>query len=491
MNWFKNTVPRPLLWLLAAIAVVCVCWAIFTPPWQSPDETQHFGYVQSVAERFALPGDRQRLRYSSEHRLADTLSKTGQEARLPGAEWSRQMYNSWKAKNAALPPDARYNGGGRNSAAANPPLYYLYESVAYQAAAGGDIFNRLDVMRLWSSLFALATAIGTWLLAGEVFGRRRSLQLAAAAVVGLQPMVVFISSTVNPDGLLIALWTFALWLGARILKRGLTMLDAVGLFGVVGLGIVTKATTYALVPAALFVLAVGAWRLRAAAGRRVALISAVGLLALAVPVGGWLATARALHRPAVNQVTSSEASGSRKQSKTGFNLRGFVSYVRQYYIPKLPGLKRTVYPATWPAYTVWFKGSWGVFGWRQYRLGARVFFAIGVAAACVLVALAFAFWRRRFPFDGAVLGFFALAVLGLLAVLHVTEYQVVFVNHSRADFTQGRYLLPVVSLLGISVAGALTALSRRWRSYAVAGLLGGLLLLQLIALETTARWFYA
>jgi hypothetical protein len=76
-------------------------------------------------------------------------------------------------------------------------------------------------------------------------------------------------------------------------------------------------------------------------------------------------------------------------------------------------------------------------------------------------------------------------------VLHVTEYQVVFVTHQRADFTQGRYLLPVVSLLGIGVAGALTALSRRWHSYALAGLLGGLLLLQLISLETTARWFYA
>jgi hypothetical protein len=49
----------------------------------------------------------------------------------------------------------------------------------------------------------------------------------------------------------------------------------------------------------------------------------------------------------------------------------------------------------------------------------------------------------------------------------------------------------VVSLLGIAVAGALTALNRRWRSYALAGILGGLLLLQLVSLETTARWFYA
>jgi len=88
------------------------------------------------------------------------------------------------------------------------------------------------------------------------------IQLAAAATAGLVPMTAFMSASVNPDALLYALWSLALWLGVRILKRGLTLTDAAGLFAVVGLAVTAKATSYALVPAAVLVLAIGLWRLR-------------------------------------------------------------------------------------------------------------------------------------------------------------------------------------------------------------------------------------
>ena len=56
---------------------------------------------------------------------------------------------------------------------------------------------------------------------------------------------------------------------------------------VVGLAVVTKASSYALVPAALLALAVGAVRLPASR-RRVLSLVAVALAALAIPVGTWL-----------------------------------------------------------------------------------------------------------------------------------------------------------------------------------------------------------
>src|SRR5205085_3642303 len=82
-----DRVPRPLLALWGVLLVVTLAWALFLPPWQSPDESQHFAYVQSVAERFALPGDRTRKTFSTEQGLADNRSRTGREGRLPGAEW--------------------------------------------------------------------------------------------------------------------------------------------------------------------------------------------------------------------------------------------------------------------------------------------------------------------------------------------------------------------------------------------------------------------
>ncbi len=116
---------------------------------------------------------------------------------------------------ARLPDSARGDGGGQNPASSNPPLYYLYESVPYLLASGGDIFDRLYVMRLWSVLLLLVTTAGAWLLAGELFGRNRLLQLVAAGFAGLQPMVTFVSSSVTPDALLFATWSVAFWLCAR------------------------------------------------------------------------------------------------------------------------------------------------------------------------------------------------------------------------------------------------------------------------------------
>jgi hypothetical protein len=219
-------------------------------------------------------------------------------------------------------------------------------------------------------------------------------------------------------------------------------------------------------------------------------VSAIALLAFLVPAGAWIATARSLGRPAVNQVAPTGQSKGH-DTKAGFNVRGFASYIRQFYLPRLPGTHRNIFPHTLPVYSVWLIGSWGKFGWRQFRLPPRAFYAIALALVLVLVGLVLAIRSGNIPRDRALAVFFALAAVALLAVLHVTEYRVVFITHSRADFNQGRYLLPLVSLLGVGVAGALTVLKNRWRLYAISLVLAGLLTLQLLSLVAHARWFYA
>ena len=101
----------------------------------------------------------------------------------------------------------------------NPPLYYPYAAIAYLLDHGGTAFGRLYAMRIAGVLLLALTTLGAWLLAGEVFGRRRLPQLACAAVAGLMPMVTFMSTAVNPDALLITLWTLDLWLGARVINH--------------------------------------------------------------------------------------------------------------------------------------------------------------------------------------------------------------------------------------------------------------------------------
>ena len=83
-------------------------------------------------------------------------------------------------------------------------------------------------------------------------------------------MATFISTSVNPDALLITLWTSALWLGARVINRRAQGADVIALCAVAAAAILTKATSYALVAPIAARDRVGWWR-RPGLERRAAL----------------------------------------------------------------------------------------------------------------------------------------------------------------------------------------------------------------------------
>jgi 4-amino-4-deoxy-L-arabinose transferase-like glycosyltransferase len=480
-------VPRPLLFLLLAVGLVGAAWALFVPPLQAPDENSHFGYAQRLAESFELPGDADRKVFSTEQDLAQDRSNSDQVAGIlqTKPEWSEQAYDRWQSDQARLPDSVRDDGGGPNPASTNPPLYYLYELPAYLAASAGDLFDRLYVMRLWSALLLLVTTTATWLLAGELFGPRRLLQVVAAGVAGLQPMVTFLSAAVTPDAMLFALWSVALLLGVRVLKRRLTPANGIALMAVVGLAVVTKASSYALVPAALLALAVGAARLPASR-RRVLSVVAVALAALAIPVGTWLVTARVTDRPAVNQVAT--APGEQTPSITNFNVRELGSYMWQYYLPRLPFQQRFGGLPEYPVYAVWLKGSWGTFGWLEVRFPQPVYLLFAAFTLAALLGAAVFLVRRRAELDLAVVAFFALVVLALLAGLHWTEFRTLV--GGTGPFTQGRYLLPLVSLFGAAVAAAVAVVPERRRVAAAGGVLGFMFAAQVFSFAILTGRFY-
>jgi 4-amino-4-deoxy-L-arabinose transferase-like glycosyltransferase len=474
---------RTLSLLLVAVGLVGVTWALFVPPWQAPDENSHFAYAQTLAESFRLPGSSGRI-FSTEQELALDRSNAEQTAAQPAVkpEWSRTAYKRWREEDDRLGGGARSNGGGPIPSRSNPPLYYAYETPAYLAASGGDIFDRLYLMRLWSVVLLVATTAATWLLTGELLGRNRQLQLVAAGIVGLQPMEAFISASVNPDGMLFALWAMAFWLGVRILKRGLALGGGVALLGVVAAAVLVKGTSYALVPAALLVLAVGLWRLRPRDSVRLATISVAALLAFAAPVGTWLAVAHYTNRPAVNQV------GSSASSQRSGDIRGFTSFVWQYYLPRLPFQTRF---AAFPGLTAkqfWVDSAWASFGWLEVRFPTWVYrLLFGVSVLTFALAGGVIFFRRT-VLDLWSLVFLATAAGALIVGLHWVAYTSLV--ETGAPFLQGRYLLPLLPLCGVAVALALTLLPERFRAVTAGLVLGAAFALQLFSFGLVAERFY-
>ncbi|MGB9183744.1 MAG: DUF2142 domain-containing protein [Solirubrobacteraceae bacterium] len=489
--------PRPLAALLVVVAVVGVSWVLIMPPWQSPDSFTHYSYTESLATRFALPGRPRHNEESSSvlgaYRAVGVLALQWSSPEVKPS-WNPAAARTYRRASARL---SRSNGAGVTPSQSNPPLYYAYATAAYLAAVGGDALDRLSAIQLAGVLLLLATVIGAWLLAGEVFGRRPLLQLTTAAVAGLQPMETFMSTSVNPDALLVPLWTLWLWLGARVIKRGAPRRDVVALCAVTAAAILTKETAYAMLPALVLVLVLG-WRARLAGGwRDAAKTFGPAILVLYVPVQLWIIGANAGGRSALT-VPPPTASAAASNSPSSFLLH-FFDYVWQFYLPKIPG-QATIHVTTlpslpWPrlqpglpVWNIWVREGWGVFGWVDIYMTNWVYVVLAAVTAAVAVIGVAIIVRTRDRLRLSLFAFFGLALLSLLAVVHEVEYQTLRAN--QGPFTQGRYALPLVALFGLGVALIISRLPARARGPSCAVLLVGLLALQVLALGTVARTYY-
>jgi 4-amino-4-deoxy-L-arabinose transferase-like glycosyltransferase len=475
-------VPSALGVLLVIVVIVGIVWALFVPPWQSPDETVHFAYAQSIAERLALPG-KGRSSISTDEELADQAVGA---SRL--AFRSTQIRPDWSKHDEALYLAAagrasRSDGGGFNPAASNPPLYYVYADLAYWATYGGNAFDRYYAMRLWGISLLVLTVIGAWLLIGEVLGPQRLPQLAGSAIVGLLPANTFISTSVNPDAMLIALWTFALWLGARVIKRAARPRDVVLLCAVTTAAILTKGVSYALVLAAAWALLIGWLRCdhheRRGRGLLLALIAAICVL----PVLGWFELARSTGIAPVNAV--GQAAGAPVRRST---LRGFLSYVWQFYLPRLPEMNFQRVTPGLPVYDIWLREGWGVFGWLEVRMPEPVYALLAAFTSLIAIVSAAIVSTFRDRLRWSLIAFFAVALTGLLFGLHLTEYRSLIAG--QGPVLQGRYLLPVVGIFGLAVALIVGRLPASWRAPVCGLLIAGMLLLQIVALGAVGARYY-
>lgn len=483
--------PRPLAALLAAVLLLGVAWTLVTPAWQTPDENSHFGYVQHLSETGELPGDLGEPAFSTEQVLAASPrgSNADQAAAQPEVPmtWSEERFHAWEDTSDALPENAAADGGGPNPASSNPPLYYLVEAPAYLVGSGASIFTRLELMRLTSLLWLIGTVVGAWLLAGEVFRRDRQLQLVTAGLVGLAPMIGFISASVNPDSALFATWSLSLWLGVRLVKRGPSVRGAAALFAAVGVACVVKATSYALIPAALLALAVALWRWGALHDpKRIALRPTLAALGgIGATLGAYVVWTRATGRAVSAQI--SDVTGATTYT---FSPTEFLSYIWQYYLPRLPfQTDFKDFAPNLPAYDIFFKGAAGAFGWLEvmYANGLYIVLAL-LTLAVVGLALAGA-WRDRSRSDLAVVAFLAVAALALVAGLHYTDYRQI--KSGAGNFMQGRYLLPLMPLAGLALARAVMFVPPAFRARVVAATLGALAVLSVYSMTLVTVRFYA
>jgi len=431
-------------------------WAVVTPPFQIPDEIDHIGYAQFVAERGDLPEGPGPGRGVYSQELA---------AAAGGVPWTIEGRPIWHPRigrevrrsldDASPRPDAT-----GSTAAMNPPLYYALEAVPYRLAGWANLFDRIFVMRLFSALLAALTVALTFLFVREVLPRPLWAAPVGALAVAFQPMFGFMSGGVNNDNLLYTCGAALIYLVARILHRGLTVRLGLALGLVTVAGMLAKTSFIGLLPGAAVAVLVAIWR-AAPAERHRALVAAAAAGALPVALfAGWLAISEVVF----NRGTETTTAGYTSETVTSrTSLRGHVSYVWQAFLPALPGMQR--FSALGEAYPLWdsfFQGFIGRFGWWRFGFPSWVHWLALYLYLGVVVLAGAALFRARQALRGRwpeLLAYLLIAG-GYLVLVEVAAYR--YQVLSGLPFEQTRYLLPLLPFYGLLIAVAARAAGRRW-----------------------------
>ncbi len=440
----------------ALVAILnAACWSLITPPFQVPDEPDHVAYVQTLVETGHLPVKGAPAEFSTEDIYALNDLRQGLvrfKPQEPSISSRAQQQQLERSLTQPLPHGEPLNAG---LAAGEPPLYYALETIPYRLASGGSLLDRIQLMRLLSALMAGITAFFAFLFVRETLPSAPRAWIVGGLAVALLPALGFISGGVNPESMLIAVSAALLYAFARAFRRGFTLNHALAIGLIAAVGLLTKVNFVSLVPG-LFV-GLLALTIRAA---RVDRRAALGALATAVAIAC---------APALTYVLANAASGSPTlgvlssaiHSQRG-SLLHELSYIWEFYLPRLPGM-HSYFPGILTTRTLWFDGFVGLYGWVDTAFPGWVYTAALVPASILALLCARALVAARAQLRGRLgeLVTYGAMVVGLMVLVGADSYTSEIYGELGPYF-EPRYFLPLIPLLGVTLALAARGAGRRW-----------------------------
>ena len=464
-------------------------WALVSTPFNAPDESEHWAYVQYLAETGHIT-QRQgavapRGVYSADEAYAlDTVRiLTWSESRDGRPPWTPRAEAGLRARQIATPGGVpRDDGGGPTPATwVHSPAYYGTLTPGYLVARGGSTWDQLTLARFLSAVYAAIAAACAFLLVRELVPRHPALAAASGMMVAFHPMFGFIGGAVNNDNGVNAAAAGAIFLTVRALRRGLTVRSGLALGAVVAIAPIFKATGYSLYP--LIALALLGLLVRRHARRDL-----IGYAAVAAGFVGvllaWGALSKVFEESTVTAAgASGPATGALGDPAT------YLSYLWQVFLPPLPFMT-DLFAFRWPFFNIYIERGWGAFGW--YAVGFPVWVyatillvTVAVGALGVRAAVTHRGWVHRHWLEVA---FVALAPAAVIAAVEAAY----FAPGPRGVLPEfGRYLFPAITALAAMAAGSCLGLGRRWAPVAAAGLATAVVVLDYASQILSLAGFYS
>ena len=406
--------PLPVLLLLFGLLVLLHNWA--TPIFEAPDEAQHYAYVRWIVGTRTLPP------------LDDDRSGAAQEVAQPPLYYLTAALLTAPLDDGDLIHHLWHNPGFGYQAPitrAEDKNMLVHPAEEFRRWEGG--VRVVHLTRLVSLLFGLMTVAAAWGLGWEAFGSRQGA-LATAAMVALQPQFIFISSVVSNDAAAAATATLALWLMARLLRRGLSTGGALMVGLAVGAAAASKTSNLPLALLAAAAMGWGAWQARREGRTWRGLIAALALFgAAALLVGApWYLRNWTGYGDPLGLTRHVQTLWHREQSWTGV-------------LTQLPTLWRTF---------------WGAYGWGHIGWPLGLYWLL---AGLALPPLLWAARRMGRRCDGRSRAIFLLALAwGCGVFLLLLDWM------HKVEAPHGRLLFPVLGAWALWMALGLER-HPRWR----------------------------
>ena len=237
----QNRIPFTLLALIIlTYLAVAGLYAVRTPDWQTPDEPAHYNYTRQLVENGKVP-------------------------MIESGDWDQAYLGELTSNRFA--PETLANLDAVQYEDHQPPFYYMLAAPIYALTNGN-----LTALRLLSVLIGLIIIVSAYGIGRAIYPDRPQIGLGAAAFVAFLPQHVAFLAAANNDALGWALVALILWGTVLYLKphppapspihregegnnafksplhwlergfRGEVKIWHLGLL--VGIGFITKATTY-------------------------------------------------------------------------------------------------------------------------------------------------------------------------------------------------------------------------------------------------------
>jgi 4-amino-4-deoxy-L-arabinose transferase-like glycosyltransferase len=424
MRWWQSE--RYLVILVAVFVILGVIYSVTVPLWESPDEVANFGYVAHLVRTRSLPVQQIGALDAAHHpplyftvaalvsSLADFDDPTGAFQLNPEFVWSK-------------PGGADHNAASHHTAETFP-----YRGIALA----------VHLARWVSVSMGAITVVLTYAIARRIFPRSQGLALLAAAVTAFNPQFLFISGSVNLDGMAAMTCALALWQLMRALEKPFRWQGWALTGSFCGLAVLSKSSAFTVGLTAGILLLVSAARQRS---WRLLWRGALALgLSFLVVSGWWFAR---------NWVLYGDPLGWQ------IFLENWIVHHRNSRI-KWKDVHRF--------FTTQFQSYWALFGWATISVPKWVYRLLQALGVLSLVGWGRWLWRRRRHSldEPRILGLVALVIFPLLQ--EGFQFRSIFTFND--SWYQGRYLFPVIAALSTLLAAGLwrLTLNRTGRTVALA-----------------------